>query len=57
MICTHFSIEIKIFRSDNGNKYDNSDLSPYPASNGIIHQTSCIDTPQQNGIIEAGIVI
>ena len=52
MIRTQFGTEIKILRSDNGKEYDNSGLSPYLASNGIIHQTSCVDTPQQNGVAE-----
>ena len=52
MIRTQFGTEIKILRSDNGKEYDNSGLSPYLASNGIIHQTSCVDTPQQNGVVE-----
>ena len=52
MINTQFSTKTKIFWSDNENEYDNSGLSPYLASSGIIHQTFCVDTPQQNEIAE-----
>ena len=57
MICTQFGTEIKIIRSDNGKEYDNSGLSHYLTSNGIIHQTSCVNTPQQNGVVEKRIAI
>ena len=46
MIRTQCGTEFKILRSNNGKKYDNSGLSHYLASNGIIHQTSCVDTLQ-----------
>ena len=45
MIRTQFGTEIKIIRSNNEKQYDNSSLSPYLAANGIIHQTSSVDTP------------
>ncbi|KAG8491054.1 hypothetical protein CXB51_014208 [Gossypium anomalum] len=35
-----------------GREYFNSVLSPYLSDQGIIHQSSCPDTPQQNGISE-----
>ena len=53
MIRTQFGTDIKILQSDNGKEYDNSDLSPYFASNDIIHHTYCVDTPQQNGVVES----
>ena len=52
MIRTQFDNKIKNLWSDNGKEYDNSGLSPYLASNGIIHQSSCVDTLQQNGVAE-----
>lgn len=27
-------------------------MANYLTSNGIVHQTSCVDTPQQNGVAE-----
>lgn len=39
-------------RSDNGTEFLNKDLTPFLASFGVIHQTSCVKTPQQNGVVE-----
>ena len=47
-----FSAHVKILRSDNGTEYMSKDMSNYLHSNGILHQTSCVGTPQQNGISE-----
>ena len=52
MIRTQFGVPIKILRSDNGGEYIYSGLSSFFNSHGIIHQTSCTDTPQQNGVAE-----
>ncbi|KAJ4700914.1 Retrovirus-related Pol polyprotein from transposon TNT 1-94 [Melia azedarach] len=52
MIQTQFKTQIQILRSDNGTKYINSILGAYLSENGIIHQKSCWDTPQQNGVAE-----
>ncbi|GJX56459.1 ribonuclease H-like domain-containing protein [Tanacetum coccineum] len=40
------------FRSDNGTEFVNQLFNVFCESNGIIHQTSCSYTPQQNGIVE-----
>ncbi|KAL1217695.1 Retrovirus-related Pol polyprotein from transposon RE1 [Cardamine amara subsp. amara] len=42
-----FDKSVRMVRSDNGTEF--MCLSSYFRSNGIIHQTSCVDTPQQNG--------
>jgi transposase InsO family protein len=39
----------KIIRSDNGPEFS---LSTFYSSKGIIHQRSCVETPQQNGRVE-----
>ena len=52
MINTQFQTKIQIFCTDNGTEYFNSILGPYIHEHGIIHQSSCIATPQQNGILE-----
>ena len=52
MIQTQFQVKIKVFRSDNGREYFNKHLSKFFLENGIIHQSSCVDTPQQNGVAE-----
>jgi transposase InsO family protein len=52
MVHTQFNTTIKIVRSDNGSEYMSSNLEPYFREQGIIHQTACVDTPQQNGVAE-----
>ncbi|CAL2238881.1 unnamed protein product [Prunus armeniaca] len=49
MIATQFDSKIKIIRSDNGPEFN---LGSFYADKGIMHQTSCINTPQQNGVAE-----
>jgi len=50
MIQTQFGVKIKVFLSDNAREYFNQVLSPYFQKEGIIHESSCVNTPQQNGI-------
>ncbi|KAE9592424.1 putative RNA-directed DNA polymerase [Lupinus albus] len=46
---TQFSTKLKCLKSDNGVEILMND---FLASKGIIHQRTCIETPQQNGIVE-----
>lgn len=41
-----------MLRIDNGGEYHSSELQQFLDSHGSIHQTSCPDTPQQNGVAE-----
>ena len=50
MIQNQFNTSIKVFRSDNAKEYFNTILGEYLREHGIINQSSCVDTPQQNGI-------
>jgi len=52
MSYTQFHTKIQILRIDNGTEYFNHSLGPYLQNKGIIHQSSCVRTPQQNGIAE-----
>ncbi|KAL5758013.1 hypothetical protein ACOSP7_020624 [Xanthoceras sorbifolium] len=52
LIKNQFQTNIQVFRSDNGREFVNQGLREYLCSEGIVHQTSCVDTPQQNGISE-----
>ena len=52
MIQTQFQTKIQILRTDNGTEYVNHILQDYLQTQGIIHQSSCVDTPQQNGVAE-----
>ena len=50
MIKTQFHTKIQILHTDNGIEYFNHSLSTYLQENGIIHQSSYVDTSQQNGV-------
>ncbi|GJY81077.1 putative RNA-directed DNA polymerase, partial [Tanacetum coccineum] len=52
LIYTQFNKRIKVFRSDNGTEFVNNIFGIFFKEKGIIHQTSCAHTPQQNGIAE-----
>ena len=49
MIFTQFKVPIKILRFDNGPEFA---LNSFYASKGIIHHPSCVETPQQNSVVE-----
>jgi hypothetical protein len=49
MIKTQYNITVKCIRSDNGSEFL---LKIFYNEHGIIHQCSCVSTPQQNGIVE-----
>lgn len=50
MVERQFQKQVKMVRSDNGTEF--LCLRPYFAAHGIVHQTSCVATPQQNGHVE-----
>jgi hypothetical protein len=50
MVQTQFNATIKIVRSDNRGEYMSSNLETYFREHDIIHQTMCVDTPQENGM-------
>ena len=52
MIQTQFSAKAQILRSDNGGEYINQEFQAYFQTNGLFHETSCTQTPQQNGVAE-----
>jgi hypothetical protein len=49
LIETQFHTKIKTIRSDNGAEFR---MTYFFQAKGIIHQRSCVDTPQQNGRVE-----
>ncbi|XP_052725874.1 retrovirus-related Pol polyprotein from transposon TNT 1-94 isoform X3 [Vigna angularis] len=51
-IKTQFGVSIRNLRSDNGREYLSHPFKQFMASHGILHQTSCAYTPQQNGVAE-----
>jgi transposase InsO family protein len=50
LLKNQFSGHLKTFRSNNGSEYMSKDMEHYLHSNGILHQTSYVGTPQQNGV-------
>ena len=50
MIERQFSQKLKIVRSDNGTEFNC--MKDYFVASGILFQTSCVGTPQQNGRVE-----
>ena len=51
-IKTQVNASLRIFRSDNAREYFHTSLSQFFDDHGIIHQSSCPHTPQQNGVPE-----
>ena len=49
MVETQFEKRVKMIRSDNGPEFM---LNEYYFMKGILHQKSCVATPQQNGRVE-----
>lgn len=47
-----FNSTIQILRTDNAKKHFSSHLGKYLLEQGIIHQSSCVETPKQNGVLE-----
>ena len=52
MVQNQFGVKIKSFRTNNPRNYFNQILSPYFQSQGILHDSSCVNTLQQNGVAE-----
>ena len=52
MIKNQFDVCIKTLRSDNALEFCTRRLAEFYGIHGIIHQTSCPHTSQQNGVAE-----
>ena len=52
MVKNHFGVSIKRIRFDNVKYYFNHDFNSFCKKEGIIHESSYVKTPQQNGITE-----
>lgn len=52
MVQTQIHTSIQVICTNNGREYYNSILESCLQKHGIIHQSSCVDIPQQNGIAE-----
>jgi len=47
-----FATKVKIFRTDNGSEFFSHAFQTLVSSLGILHQSTCVYTPQQNGVAE-----
>ncbi|XP_019225026.1 PREDICTED: uncharacterized protein LOC109206644 [Nicotiana attenuata] len=52
LVQNQFNRTIKAFRSDNGGEFLNNECNALFQNYGIMHQRTCVYTPQQNGIVE-----
>ena len=50
LIFNQFDKRLRIFRSDNAKEYLSSEVNSYMENHRIIHESSCVNTPQQNGL-------
>lgn len=47
---TQYGRKIQILRSDNGGEYVNSQMHTFCSEKGLVHRTTCPNTPEQNGV-------
>lgn len=52
MVQNQIGVKIKSFRTNNARDYFNQILSPNFQSQGILNESSCVNTPQQKGVAE-----
>lgn len=52
MVNTQFNVKIKQVRSDNAKEFFNQSISSFFSNLGVLQQSSCVHTPQQNGVVE-----
>ena len=52
LVRNQFDVGIKCIRTDNGTEFFNNQMDDLFKDNGIIHQSSCVYTPQHNGVVE-----
>ena len=49
-IQTYFHVFVQTLRSDNAKEYLPEHFQSFMLQNGILHTTSCVDTPSHNGV-------
>lgn len=52
MVSTQYNKKVKRIRTDNAPEYDDKVCRPFFDSLGIVHEISCVDSPEQNGRVE-----
>ena len=51
-IQTPFNVSIRVLRNHNAREYFSTPFTSFMSQHGILHQSSCAHTPQQNGVAE-----
>ena len=51
-IQTQFHVSVQTLRSDNVKEYLSEPFQFFMLQHRILHQTSCVDTPSQNGVVK-----
>ena len=51
-IQTQFHVHVQTLRSDNAKEYFSEPFNSFMLQHEILHHTSCVDTPSQNGVVE-----
>ena len=51
-IHTQFHVYVQHLRTDNAKEYVSEQFQSFMLQHGILHQTSCVDTPAHNGVAE-----
>ena len=52
MVQHQFNTNVKVVRSDNWSEFTSGPTKEFYFSQGVLRESSCIDTPQQNGRVE-----
>lgn len=52
MVQMQFNTKVKVIRSDNGTEFTSNTVQNFLRREGILHETSCVGTPEQNGSVE-----
>ncbi|KAH9678582.1 retrovirus-related pol polyprotein from transposon RE1 [Citrus sinensis] len=52
MVTTQFQTQIRVLHTDNEGEYMSTSIQQFLKSQGSVHQTTCVGTPQQNGVAE-----
>ena len=50
LIFNQFDKRLRIFRSDNAKEYFSNEVNSYMENHGIIHESSCVNTPNKMGL-------
>jgi hypothetical protein len=52
LVRNQYDAQVRVLRADNGTECVNDEFGNFLSARGILHQTTCPDTPPQNGVAE-----